>query len=75
MNFIAKTSGELYFLAIPPQAVEVFGVFLNEDFVEYFTNEFLIEAIQPGEIKNVRDALAIPGCRKCGNEGLLEAMQ
>ena len=75
MNFIAKTSAELYFMAIPPKSAEVCGVFINEEMVEYFTNEFLIERIQPGESKNVREALAMPGCRKCGNEGLLEAMQ
>jgi hypothetical protein len=70
LDFIARTPPE-YFYFLVTGGPHVYGMFLTDDVVEYFTNEFPVqtfEIVEPGMLKEI---LSQPGCKVWGNRELL----
>lgn len=70
MSFIASVPAEYYYFLVPDDNT-IYGMFISEEVVEYFTNEFPLqsfEIVRPDEIKK---ALQVKGCKVWGNKELL----
>jgi hypothetical protein len=70
LDFIAKTPPELFYFLVPAGNY-VFGLFLTDELVEYFTNEFPVrsfEIVQPHVLKSL---VATQDCKIWGNQELL----
>ena len=54
--FFAHVSPEHYCFLVPPTGGHVYGYFLSQDIMEYFTNEFPVKSLQiipPNEMKKI----------------------
>ena len=69
MEFIARTPAECYYL-IPEGGDFYYGMFLFEDTLEYFTNEFTVRSLEIVTSDEVKEALSRPECRIWGNKEL-----
>ena len=74
MDFIAKTSAEVYYLVIPKNSQLIYGLMISgdeQDVTDYIANEFIplsFELIPPTLVQRVAEA----GGKECGNKTLLE---
>jgi hypothetical protein len=69
LEFMSRTPPE-YYIFLVPAGPYVYGLFINNDVVEYFTNEFKVvtfEIVQLDELMKVMDS----GCKLWGNRELL----
>jgi hypothetical protein len=71
MEFIARTPPDC-FCFVAPAGTALYGLFLSGDVVEYFTNEFPLQAFAIVPPEEVKKACALPGCRVWGNAELLQ---
>lgn len=71
LDFIARTPPE-YFYFLVTGGPDVYGMFLTDDVVEYFTNEFPVRSFEIIEQGKLNEILTQPGCKVWGNRELLE---
>ena len=69
MDFIARTAPEHYYL-IPGGGNIYYGMFISEEIVEYFTNEFTVRNLDIVTQVEVKRILALPGSKVWGDIGL-----
>jgi hypothetical protein len=70
LDFIARTPPE-YFYFLVTGGTHVYGMFLTDDVVEYFTNEFPVrtfEIVEPGVLHEI---FLQSGCKVWGNRELV----
>lgn len=72
LDFIARTPPELYYLLLTPDKT-IYGVFLSEDVMEYFINEFLPLTLEIISTTVLLKAAHAAGCKAWGNPDLLQA--
>jgi hypothetical protein len=70
LDFIAKTPPE-YFYFLVPGGPYVYGMFLTDDVVEYFINEFPVQTFEIVQAAVLNEILSQPGCKVWGNRELL----
>ncbi len=70
LDFIAKTPPE-YFYFLVPEGSYVYGMFLTDDVVEYFTNEFPVQTFEIVQADVLKEVSSRPGCKVWGNKELL----
>lgn len=69
MDFIARTAPEHYYL-IPAGGSTYYGMFISEDVVEYFINEFTVSNLDIVTQIEVKRMLSQPGCKIWGSKDL-----
>jgi hypothetical protein len=70
LDFIAKTPPEYFYFLVSSDAY-VYGMFLTDDVVEYFTNEFPVQTFEIVHTDVLNKILKEPGCKVWGNKELL----
>jgi hypothetical protein len=70
LDFITKTPPEYYYFLVPSGPF-VYGFFLTNDVVEYFTNEFPVKSLEIIPKEEIKKIVNTPGCKIWGNRELL----
>jgi hypothetical protein len=71
MDLIARTPPN-YFYLVPAGDDLYYGMFLAEDGLEYLTNEFTVRSLKIVASDEVKNVLALPGCKVWGNQELID---
>jgi hypothetical protein len=70
MSFIASVPAEYYYFLVPDDH-SIYGMFISEEVVEYFINEFPLQAFEIVRPEEIRKVMQIKGCKIWGNKELL----
>ena len=69
LDFISRTPPEYFYFLVTGDS-QIYGMFLTDDVVEYFTNEFPVRTFEIIEQEALREILLQPGCKVWGNREL-----